>query len=60
MVVLTVALVVLLWWIRRVAALLMLIYLAWLGFAAVLTLSISTLNPGAEVAPQPASTDIIL
>ena len=60
MVVLTVALVVLLWWIRRVAALLMLIYLAWLGFAAVLTLSISALNPGAEVAPQPASTDIIL
>jgi benzodiazapine receptor len=59
MIVLTVALIVLLWWIRRVAAVLMLPYLAWLGFAALLTLSISALNPeAAGVAPQPASVAI--
>ena len=61
MISLTVVLIVLLWWIRRVAALLMLAWLAWLGFAAVLTISIWTLNPdAAEVAPQPASADIVL
>ena len=61
MIVLTVGLVVLLWWIRRVAALLMLPYLAWLCFAALLTISISALNPGAsEVAPQTPSSDITL
>lgn len=61
MIVLTVALIVLLWTIRRVAALLMLPYLGWLCFAALLTVSISGLNPNAgEVAPEPASTDIAL
>ena len=60
MIALTVVLTVLLWWIRRVAAMLMLPYLAWLGFAALLTASISALNPEARVAPQPASTDIVL
>ena len=61
MIALTVALVVLIWGIRRVAALLLLPYLAWLCFAAVLTVSIWTLNPDAsEVAPQPASADIVL
>ena len=59
MIALTVALVVLLWWIRRGAALLMLPYLAWIAFAALLTASIWTLNPG-EVAPQQESTDIVL
>ena len=60
MIVLTVALVVLLWSIRRVAALLILPYLAWLCFAAGLTASLLSLNPGAELAPQPASADIVL
>ena len=58
---LTVVLVVLLWWIRRGAALLMLPFLAWLCFAALTLLSIASLNPDAgEVAPRPASTDIVL
>jgi tryptophan-rich sensory protein len=58
---LTLLLVVLLWGIRRVAAFLMLPYLGWLCFAAMLTGSIASLNPdGDEVAPQPASTDIVL
>src|SRR5687768_7658506 len=57
---LTLILVVLAWRIRRVAALLMLPYLAWLIFAALLTSEIGRLNPGAELAPQPAATDIIL
>jgi tryptophan-rich sensory protein len=60
MIVFTVALVVLLWTIRRVAALLMLPYLAWLCFAAALNVSILMLNPDAELAPQPTSTDIVL
>jgi len=60
MIVLTVALVVLLWKIRPFGALLMLPYLAWLCFAAALTASILSLNPGAELAPQPASADIVL
>lgn len=61
MIILTVALVVLLWPIRRAAALLMLPYLGWLCFAALLTAQIGALNPGAgEVAPQRASTDIVL
>ena len=50
----------LLWWIRRVAALLLLPYLAWLCFAAALTASVWTMNPDPEVAPQPASADITL
>jgi benzodiazapine receptor len=58
---LTIVLIVLLWSIRRLAALLVLPYLAWLCFAGMLTFSIWTLNPDpAEVAPQPATTDIVL
>ena len=61
MIVMTGALVALLWLIRRGAALLMLVFLAWLCFAALLVSSIASLNPNAgEVAPTPASTDIIL
>ena len=60
MIVLTLVLGILLWGIRRAAALLILLYLAWLVFAASLTASIASLNPGAEVAPRPASTDIPL
>ena len=59
MIVLAIVLVALLWWIRRAAALLVLPYLAWLCFAALLTASIASLNPDA-VAPRPASTDIPL
>ena len=61
MIVLTVTLVVLLWEIRRIAALLMLPYLGWLCFAAALTLSISTLNsdPG-DLARAVTSADIAL
>ena len=47
--------------IRRVAALLMLPYIAWLAFAALLTWQIHVLNPGAaELAPGGASADIPL
>ena len=61
MIVLTLALVLLLWPIRRSAALLMLPYLAWIAFAAVLTFAIGGLNPDAsQVAPQPVTTDITL
>lgn len=61
MIALTAILIVLLWRIRRVAALLLLPYLAWLAFAAALTLSIDRLNPDAsQVAPQPVTTDITL
>ena len=61
MIAMTVALVVLLWWIRRVAALLLLPYLAWLCFAALLTASIWQLNPGAaDLVPEPGRTDIVL
>ena len=60
MIALTAALSVVLWSIRRVAALLLIPYLAWLCFAAMLTMSIGALNPDAEVAPRPASTDITL
>jgi tryptophan-rich sensory protein len=61
MIVLTVVLVVLLWRIRRLAALLILPYLAWIAFAAALTFSIGALNPGAsQLAPQPVTTDITL
>jgi tryptophan-rich sensory protein len=49
------------WRIRRSAALLMLPYIAWLGFAAALTWQISALNPGAaELAPGASTTDIPL
>ncbi|MDQ4088676.1 MAG: tryptophan-rich sensory protein [Pseudomonadota bacterium] len=61
MIILTAALIVLLWPIRRVGALLMVPYLLWLCFAGLLTASIATLNPNAaEVAPQQESTDIVL
>ena len=60
MIALTVVIIVLSWRIRRLAAILMLPYLAWLCFACLLTWQIGRLNPGAEVAPQPAATDIVL
>ncbi|HEV2867159.1 MAG TPA: TspO/MBR family protein [Allosphingosinicella sp.] len=60
MIVLTIALVVLLWPVRRVAALLMLPYLAWIAFAALLTAQIGALNPSAQVAQPRPSTDIVL
>jgi tryptophan-rich sensory protein len=49
------------WRIRRAAALLMLPYLAWLAFAALLTWQIGALNPeAAELAPEGSTTDIAL
>jgi benzodiazapine receptor len=52
---------VLFWRIRRSAALLMVPYLAWLCFAALLTWQIGLLNPGAaELAPDASTTDIPL
>ena len=52
---------VLFWWIRRSAGLLMLPYLAWLCFAALLTWQIGVLNPeAAELAPAASTTDIPL
>jgi len=49
------------WPIRRSASLLMLPYLAWLGFAALLTWQIGALNPeGAKLAPDAPATDIAL
>jgi translocator protein len=60
MIVLTLILILLVWPIRRVAALLLLPYLAWLCFATFLTWEVRRLNPGAQLAPQPAATDIVL
>ena len=61
MIALTVVLIAITWWIRRAAALLLVPYLGWLCFAALLNASIGALNPNAsELAPQPASTDIVL
>jgi benzodiazapine receptor len=49
------------WRIRRFAGLLMLPYIAWLCFAAVLTWQIGLLNPkAAELAPGASTTDIAL
>jgi tryptophan-rich sensory protein len=56
---LTVVAAVLAWWIRRAASLLMLPYLAWLCFAALLTIEVIRLNPNAdELVSRPASADI--
>ena len=56
---LSAATAVLFWRIRRAAALLMLPYLAWLGFAALLTWQIGALNPeAAQLAPEGFTTDI--
>jgi translocator protein len=56
---LTVVLILLLWRVRRAAALLLLPYLAWLCFAAALNFQVMTDNPNAEqLAPRGASTDI--
>ena len=61
MILLSVAAALLFWRIRRAAALLMLPYLAWLGFAALLTWQIGLLNPdAAELAPEASGTDIPL
>lgn len=49
------------WRIRRTAGLLMLPYLAWLAFAALLNQQIGALNPdGGRVAPAASGTDIPL
>lgn len=61
MIVLTLALIVLLWRIRPLAALLLVPYLAWLGFAAALNYRIVELNPdAATLAPAGPSADIEL
>jgi tryptophan-rich sensory protein len=61
MILLSGATAILFWRIRRAAALLMLPYLAWLGFAALLTWQIGALNPeAAELAPEGSTTDIAL
>jgi len=59
MIVLSIALAALCWPIRRVPALMLLPYIAWLGFAAWLTLGIAGLNPEA-LAPPPSATNIEL
>jgi tryptophan-rich sensory protein len=61
MIVLTLACLFLFWRIRRSAALLLLPYLAWIGFAAYLTAEIERLNPGAsQLVPGEVSSDIAL
>jgi benzodiazapine receptor len=61
MILLSLATAFLFWRIRRAAALLMLPYLAWLCFAALLTWQIGALNPqAAELAPEGSTTDISL
>jgi benzodiazapine receptor len=57
---LSAATAILFWRIRRAAGLLMLPYLAWLGFAATLTWQIGALNPEAKLAPDAPATDIAL
>ena len=58
---LTLAAAFLFWRIRRVAALLLLPYLAWLSFAAYLTADVGRLNPDAErLVPGDTSSDIAL
>lgn len=61
MILISAATALLFWRIRRAAALLMLPYLAWLGFAALLTWQIGLLNPDASrLAPDASATDIAL
>jgi tryptophan-rich sensory protein len=61
MIVVTVAMVFVIWRIRVLAALLLYPYLAWLMFAGVLNYQIMALNPHADaLAPPGASTDIPL
>jgi tryptophan-rich sensory protein len=61
MILLAAATALLFWRIRRSAGLLMLPYLAWLGFAAALTWQIAALNPQAEkLVPADSGTDIAL
>ena len=61
MILLSAASAILFWRIRRSAALLMLPYIAWLCFAALLTWQIGLLNPrAAELAPDASTTDIPL
>jgi translocator protein len=61
MIVLTIGAALLFVRIRKTAALLMLPYLAWLGFAAFLTYQIAVLNPNADtLVPGAASADIAL
>ena len=61
MILLSAAIAILFWRIRRSAALLMLPYIAWLGFAALLTWQIGVLNPeAAELAPEGFTTDIAI
>ncbi len=59
MILLTLFLIRFAWGIRRVAALLLFPYLAWLCFAGALTYAIDGLN-GGNLAREPGSTDIIL
>lgn len=56
----TVALILVVWRIRVVAGLLLYPWLGWLMFVAMLSYQLLALNQGAELAPQPASTDIVL
>jgi len=59
MIVVTVAMVVLVWRIRPLAAALLLPYLGWLMFAAALNFQILALNPDAQtLAPAGSGTDI--
>jgi tryptophan-rich sensory protein len=61
LVLLNAVLVVLAWRVRRVAALLLLPYLAWLIFAAFLNFQIVARNPNAEtLVPGASATDIPL
>jgi tryptophan-rich sensory protein len=61
MIAISVVTAVLFWRIRRSAGLLMLPYLAWLCFAALLSWQIAGLNPqAAELAPGGSTTDIAL
>ena len=54
LILLVAAAMALFWRIRRAAGLLLLPYLAWLGFAALLNYEIVRLNPGAETLVAPA------